>query len=116
VAGLGSKVRRQECGVTVVRLPRRRHYSLGRPVPRRGNRSPGGAPSNMYRCRPFGPNDYVFIHCAPLEMWKTFSKILGRPELGDDTTLADRMGSVARNDELDALVEAWTAESTKLVA
>jgi len=67
----------------------------------------------MYRCRPFGPNDYVFIHCATLEMWKIFSKILGRPELGDDPTLADRMGRVARNDELDALVEAWTEKRTK---
>jgi formyl-CoA transferase len=46
-------------------------------------------------------------------MWKTFSKILGRPELGDDPTLADRMGRVARNDELDALVEAWTEKRTK---
>jgi formyl-CoA transferase len=46
-------------------------------------------------------------------MWKSFSKILGRPELGDDPTLADRMGRVARNDELDALVEAWTEKRTK---
>jgi formyl-CoA transferase len=46
-------------------------------------------------------------------MWKTFAKILGRPELGDDPTLADRMGRVARNDELDALVEAWTEKRTK---
>jgi formyl-CoA transferase len=113
--GVGQRIEvaQQDAVLNLVRIHLREHYSLGKPVPRRGNRSPGGAPSNMYRCRPFGPNDYVFIHCATLEMWKTFSKILGRPELGDDPTLADRMGRVARNDELDALVEAWTEKRTK---
>src|SRR5262249_59915098 len=106
-------VAQQDAVLNLVRIPLREHYSSDKPVPRRGNRSPGGAPSNMYRCRPFGPNDYVFIHCATLEMWKIFSKILGRPEMGDDPTLADRMGRVARNDELDALVEGGTEKRTK---
>src|SRR2546422_7111176 len=113
--GVGQRIEvaQQDAVLNLVRIHFREHYSTGKPVPRRGNRSPGGAPSSLYRCRPFGPNDYVFIHCATLEMWKIFSKILGRPELGDDPTLADRMGRVARNDELDALVEAWTEKRTK---
>jgi formyl-CoA transferase len=113
--GVGQRIEvaQQDAVLNLVRIHFREHYSLGKPVPRRGNRSPGGAPSNLYRCRPFGPNDYVFIHCATLEMWKIFSKILGRPELGDDPSLADRMGRVARNDELDALVEGWTEKRTK---
>src|SRR3989442_8918406 len=113
--GVGQRVEvaQQDAVLNLVRIHLREHYATGKPVPRRGNRSPGGAPSNLYRCRPFGPNDYVFIHCATLEMWKSFSKILGRPELGDDPTLADRMGRTARNDELDALVESWTEKRTK---
>jgi formyl-CoA transferase len=113
--GVGQRIEvaQQDAVLNLVRIHFREHYSTGKPVPRRGNRSPGGAPSNMYRCRPFGPNDYVFIHCATLEMWKIFTKILGRPELGDDPSLADRMGRVARNDELDALVEGWTEKRTK---
>jgi len=113
--GVGQRIEvaQQDAVLNLVRIHLREHYTAGKAVPRRGNRSPGGAPSNMYRCRPFGPNDYVFIHCATLDMWKSFSKILGRPELGDDPTLADRMGRVARNDELDALVEAWTEKRTK---
>jgi len=113
--GVGQRIEvaQQDAVLNLVRIHFREHYSTGKPVPRRGNRSPGGAPSSLYRCRPFGPNDYVFIHCATLEMWKIFSKILGRPELGDDPTLADRMGRVARNDELDALVEGWTEKRTK---
>ena len=113
--GVGQRVEvaQQDAVVNLVRIHFRDQYQTGKPVMRRGNRSPGASPSNMYRCRPFGPNDYVFIHCATLEMWKTFSKILGRPELGDDPTLADRLGRTARNDELDALVEAWTEKRTK---
>jgi len=89
--GVGQRIEvaQQDAVLNLVRIHFREHYSTGK------------------------PNDYVFIHCATLEMWKTFAKILGRPELGDDPTLADRMGRVARNDELDALVEAWTEKRTK---
>jgi formyl-CoA transferase len=113
--GVGQRIEvaQQDAVLNLVRIHFREHYSTGKPVTRRGNRSPGAAPSNMYRCRPFGPNDYVFIHCATLEMWRAFAKILGRPELADDPTLADRLGRVARNDELDAMVEAWTEKRTK---
>src|SRR5881409_3706678 len=107
------EVAQQDSVLNLVRIHLREHYLTGQPAPRRGNRSVAAGPSNMYRCRPFGPNDYVFIHCATLEMWRTLSKILGRPELGDDPKLADRMGRAARNDELDALVEAWTEKRTK---
>jgi formyl-CoA transferase len=113
--GVGQRVEiaQQDAVLNLVRIHFRDHYATGQPVARRGNRSPGASPSNMYRCRPFGPNDYVFIHCATLEMWRALAKILGRPELGDDPALADRMGRVARNDELDAMVEAWTEKRTK---
>src|SRR6059036_32494 len=107
------EVAQQDSVLNLVRIHLREHYLTGQPAPRRGNRSVAAGPSNLYRCRPFGPNDYVFIHCATLEMWRTLSKILGRPELGDDPKLADRMGRAARNDELDALVEAWTEKRTK---
>ena len=70
--------------MNLLRIHLRETYVNGRPVPRQGNRSVNAAPSNIYRCRPFGPNDYVFIHCATVEMWKTLTEICGRPELGTD--------------------------------
>src|SRR5204863_196514 len=86
---------------------------LGRPDVLVENLSPGAGPSNLYRCRPFGPNDYVFIHVATLEMWRTLARILGRPELGDDPRFADRQGRADHAAELDPLVEAWTEKRTK---
>jgi formyl-CoA transferase len=82
-------------------------------VPRQGNRSLNASPSNLYRCRPGGPNDYVFIHVATVDMWKSLTTICGRPELGDDPRYADRRDRVQFIDEIDAMIEAWTEKRTK---
>jgi formyl-CoA transferase len=113
--GVGQRVEvtQQDAVVNLLRIHLREQYTTGKPVPRRGNRSAVAAPSNLYRCRPFGPNDYVFVHCATLPMWRALATALGRPELGDDPRFADRRGRVEAVEELDALVEAWTEKRTK---
>jgi formyl-CoA transferase len=113
--GVGQQidVAQQDAVVNLLRIHLRDTYIDGTPVPRRGNRSAGAVPSNLYRCRPFGPNDYVFIHLATAEMWKALTKIVGRPELGDDPRYADRRDRVPFADEIDAMIEAWTEKRTK---
>jgi formyl-CoA transferase len=113
--GVGQRVEvaQQDVVVNLIRIHLRDHYVTGAPVPRRGNRSAGAAPSTLYRCRPFGPNDYVFIHVATPEMWRALMRIVGHPELGDDPRLAERRARFERLDEIDALVEAWTEKQTK---
>jgi formyl-CoA transferase len=107
------EVAQQDAVLNLLRIHLREHYTTGKPVPRRGNRSPAAGPSNLYRCRPFGPNDYVFIHVGTLEMWRTLTRILGRPELGDDPRFADRQARADSAEELDPFVEAWTEKRTK---
>ena len=113
--GVGQQVEvaQQDAVVNLLRIHLRDSYATGRPVPRQGNRSTNAAPSNLYRCRPGGPNDYVFIHLATVEMWKTLTRIVGRPELGDDPRYADRRDRVQFIDEIDAMIEAWTEKRTK---
>jgi formyl-CoA transferase len=113
--GVGQQIEvaQQDSVVSQLRIHLRDTYVDGKPVPRQGNRSANAAPSNLYRCRPFGPNDYVFIHCATVEMWKTLTTIVGRPELGDDPRYADRRDRVQFIDEVDAMIEAWTEKRTK---
>jgi formyl-CoA transferase len=113
--GVGQQVEvaQQDAVVSLLRIHLRDTYATGKPVPRQGNRSLNAAPSNIYRCRPFGPNDYVFIHVATVEMWKSLTAILGRPELGDDPRYADRRDRVQFVDELDDMIEAWTEKRTK---
>src|SRR3989338_8100079 len=113
--GVGQQleVAQQDAVVNLLRIHLRDTYADGKAVPRQGNRSVNAAPSNLYRCRPGGPNDYVFIHCATVEMWKTLTRIVGRPELGDDPRYADRRDRVQFIDEIDAMIEAWTEKRTK---
>jgi formyl-CoA transferase len=115
VTGVGQQleVAQQDAVVNLLRIHLRETYVSGKPAARQGNRSAVAAPSNIYRCRPGGPNDYVFIHCATAEMWKTLTRIVGRPELGDDPRYADRRDRVQFIDEVDALIEAWTEKRTK---
>jgi len=109
--GVGQQVEvaQQESVVNLLRIHLRESYATGKPAPRQGNRSAAAAPSNIYRCSPGGPNDYVFIHCATVEMWKTLTKIVGRPEMGDDTRYHDRRDRVQIVDQ----IEAWTEKRTK---
>ncbi len=113
--GIGQQVEvaQQDAVVSLLRIHLRDTYATGKPVPRQGNRSLNAAPSNIYRCRPFGPNDYVFIHIATVEMWKSLTTIVGRPELGDDPRYADRRDRVQFIDEIDAMIETWTEKHTK---
>jgi formyl-CoA transferase len=113
--GVGQQVEvaQQESVVNLLRIHLRESYATGKPAPRQGNRSAAAAPSNIYRCRPGGPNDYVFIHCATADMWKALTKIVGHPELGEDPRYDDRRDRVQWVDEIDAMIEAWTEKRTK---
>ena len=113
--GVGQQIEvaQQDAVVNLLRIHLRESYATGKPGPRQGNRSAAAAPSNIYRCRPFGPNDYVFIHCATQEMWKSMVTVMGRPELGDDPRYADRRDRVQFIDEIDDMIEAWTEKRTK---
>lgn len=113
--GVGQQIEvaQQEAVVNLLRIHLRDTYANGKPVPRQGNRSLNASPSNLYRCRPGGPNDYVFVHVATVEMWKSLTTITGRPELGDDPRYADRRDRVQFVDEIDAMIEAWTEKRTK---
>jgi formyl-CoA transferase len=113
--GVGQQVEvaQQDAVVNLLRIHMRETYVSGKPAPRQGNRSAAAAPSNIYRCSPGGPNDYVFIHCATVEMWKSLTQIVGRPELGADPRYEDRRDRVAFIDEIDAMIEDWTMKRPK---
>src|SRR5256885_2283660 len=77
------------------------------------SRPMAASPSNICRCRRCGSNDYVFGHCATVEMWKTLTKSCGRPELGDDPRYAERRDRVKFIGEIEAMIGAWTEKHTK---
>jgi formyl-CoA transferase len=115
VTGVGQRIEIAQMDVVVnlTRIHFRDYYLGVDPIPRKGNRSPAACPSNTYRCKPFGPNDYVFVHTSNNEMWKALTKVLGRPELGDDPRYQTREGRVAAVTELEALVQGFCDQRTK---
>ena len=73
-----------------------------------GSALPGIAPSNAYRCA----DGVVLIAGNGDSIFRRLMTAIGRDDLGNDPTLADNAGRVARVVELDAAIEAWTQSRT----
>ena len=72
------------------------------------NEHPAMVPHGIYRCR--GDDRWVAIAVRDDRDWQAFCGVLGNPSWTADpcfSTVADRL---ARQDELDRQVEAWTSE------
>jgi benzylsuccinate CoA-transferase BbsF subunit len=89
-------------------LPVTEQAATGREPERIGNRSPHHAPHNVFRCR--GEDAWCAVAVLDDAQWRALTGVIGRPDLGRDTGLATAAGRLARVDELEAAVGAWTAE------
>ncbi len=69
-----------------------------------GSALPGIAPSNAYRCL----DGVVLIAGNGDSIFKRLMTVIAREDLGNDPQLANNAGRVARVQELDAAIEAWT--------
>jgi formyl-CoA transferase len=72
-----------------------------------GSALPGIAPSNAYRC---GDEGVVLVAGNGDSIFKRLMQTIGRDDLADDPGLANNAGRVARVQELDAAIEAWTLQ------
>ena len=69
-----------------------------------GSALPGIAPSNAYRCA----DGVVLIAGNGDSIFKRLMQVIAREDLGNAPELANNAGRVARVQELDAAIEAWT--------
>jgi formyl-CoA transferase len=75
----------------------------------------GPPPSDIFPCKPGGPNDWVYVfnsHNNP-EHWRRTATIMGKPEWVDDPEFLDRNKRMNHADEVNAMVTAWTQQHTK---
>jgi formyl-CoA transferase len=81
------------------------------PCPRTGNQVVLGttAPSDTYRCKGDGPNDYVYIYStrAGNAQWERLLKVIGREDLLGDPRFATPQARADHVGEVDAIVQAW---------
>ena len=69
-----------------------------------GSALPGIAPSNAYRCA----DGVVLIAGNGDSIFKRLMQVIAREDLGNAPDLANNAGRVARVQEIDAAIEAWT--------
>jgi formyl-CoA transferase len=81
-------------------------------VPRSGNASGGGQPGNALRCKPGGPNDYIYVIIQP-QGWEPLMKLVGREDLINHPEYATPAARLSHLDECFALIEGWTMGHTK---
>ncbi|WP_325346196.1 CaiB/BaiF CoA transferase family protein [Xylophilus sp.] len=70
-----------------------------------GSALPGIAPSNAYRCA----DGWVLVAGNGDSIFRRLMDAIGRSDLGADPALAGNAGRVARVEEIDAAIGAWTA-------
>lgn len=68
---------------------------------------------NMFACKPFGPNDYIYIMIVTEPHWAVFCNTIGQPELIDDARFIDLDARQQHGDELNDIINAWTGARTK---
>ncbi len=76
---------------------------------RTGASLPGIVPSNTYLC---GDGQYIVIGANGDSIFKRMMLAIGRADLAYDEALADNAGRVARTQELDDAIAAWTGAQT----
>ena len=118
--GLGQRVEvaLQDAVVSVSRTSYVYQYMHGEATPRVGNAGfPGhqSAPSNAYRCKPHGLNDWCYIHTHPRSdvEWRQLVATIGRSDLVDDPRFASPASRFEHVDEINAMISEWTGGHTK---
>ena len=126
-SGKGQRVEvaMQESVLNLVRVKMRDHQRLqhgplaeypnktfGTSVPRSGNASGGGHPGAALKCKPGGPNDYIYVVFQP-QIWEPLLKTMGRDDLVGDPRYSTPAARLERLDEVYALVEEWSTQYTK---
>ena len=80
----------------------------GRVQQRLGNSDKHMAPHNIYRC--LGEDNWIAIAVSNEKEWKGLCKAIGNPKWTKDNKFSDAAGRRTHKDELDALIETWTAK------
>ena len=84
-------------------------------TPRSGN-SGGLPPVDIYRCKPFGPNDYIYLMPVNQDHWDALCAAIERPDLLVDPRFATTAARVENGVALYGEIAAWTGARDKYEA
>ncbi|MCE2424037.1 MAG: CoA transferase [Pseudomonadales bacterium] len=86
-----------------------------RATPRSGNAG-GLPPVNIYACKPFGPNDYIYLMPVNQGHWDALCAAMDRGDLLIDPRFETTRGRIENGAELYEEIGNWTAQRTKYEA
>ena len=111
------EVSMQDAMLSFMRIAYAAQAMFKTPCPRTANQSifAGTAPSEVYRCKGDGPNDYCYVYTtrAGSKHWLNLLKLMGREDLSSDPRYQTPQSRAKHSDEIDALVSAWTRNFDK---
>ena len=119
--GCGQRVEvsMQDAMISFMRIAIAAQAMSNAPAKRTANQSifAGTAPSEVYRCKGDGANDYCYIYTtrAGSKHWQSLCTLMGREDLKDDPRFATPPSRALHAPEIDAIVSAWTIQNDKHV-
>jgi formyl-CoA transferase len=119
VTGRGQRVQvaMQDSVINFTRIAFAAQAMTNKPAPRTGNQSVLSAtsPSEAYKCKGDGPNDYCFVYISrvPSEQWNRLLKLIGREDLRDDPRFVTPRARYQNRSAVDAVVGEWVAQHNK---
>ena len=121
VTGRGQKVEvaMQDAMVNYCRIAYSKQLMSNEACERSGNALfLGNAPCEVFRCKPGGLNDYVFIYSSRANniQWELLCDVIGRPELKEEPRFSTPIKRGDHVDEINKHVENWTSNFTKFEA
>ena len=121
VTGRGQKVEvaMQDAMVNYCRIAYSKQLMSNEACERSGNALfLGNAPCEVFRCKPGGLNDYVFIYTSRANniQWELLCDVIGRPELKEEPRFSTPIKRGDHVDEINKHVENWTSNFTKFEA
>lgn len=86
------------------------YHRTGEIPPRRGDKSAGQtAPYGRYECT----DGWVALIVVSEPQWKSLCRLVGREDLADDPAYEGAPNRHAHEDEINAMISAWTREQTR---
>ncbi|MSQ26425.1 MAG: CoA transferase [Dehalococcoidia bacterium] len=106
--GQHADIAANECVAAALGSPLLAYLSNGTEARRDGNRRPGMAPSNCYKCK--DAEEWVSIVVGTDAEWQALCRAIGAPDMASDVRLATAAGRKAHEDEIDRRIGVWTAQ------
>ena len=106
------EVSMQESVLNIMRVSLRDHQRRGSAMPRTGNQLGKNVPGTAYRCKPGGPNDYVYV-LAQQQMWDDMLRVTGLEDKLGVEKYSTPAGRWKHREEVDAAIESWSLQYDK---